>query len=687
MPGLWTRVKVWSSGEILTAADLNAEFNNVITNSVPAQIDDYSVNQAQTELQTDPFPASVLSLATSLAGEFERLRYQIARITGNSFWYQAPPTDLSTLSQGESLGLHIGLEFEGALGGASSTANVLAKLINQGAIINAASLSTADTVVADFDSTNKKFNAFSYILAAGNILAFPGHHGNPVKGSISAWFRNFAANDYIAYNPLLGLELYLSATGLLTWKVTEKTAATESTKNTTTVQGVTSRAGDTTFRNVTAKWRFNDEAGTSTDLMEMEREAADEGTQISGDNIDISSCDGGIWFFGARRNEPASWDHFLANNGLPTAHSSPWTSNGTPNATVSNGILNIATTGGTTGYFSKTGSPLTGVNTSSMTAVIKLRVNSISQRASLDNPQCFFYVRDDSEDRSFALQFFKGSVALFFYGASPVLIYEEFLDTSQFHTYWITSSGTPNPTVKLYIDGLLVFSEVNSVSDATASDFVQFGDAIATGDIDIDEEFVAFADEVAAPIAASSQGNLDSIGLTSNVISDSVITRLQSSKVTDVFGKVPSYGPTLPHTCVFDRFGIAITFSSTNYTNLQGRFKYYIPGDGISEYECSSQFTGDNGALNEQTYAAIGVNDDFDGLTANTVNFPSYGGGIVTSLVAGRRHHVSCSRKVILPVGLNKLSLFVAVSADTTTLADPSAIIFERSIAKVSMLP
>ena len=39
MPGNYSRVKVWSSGEILTAADLNAEFNNEINNAIPSSID------------------------------------------------------------------------------------------------------------------------------------------------------------------------------------------------------------------------------------------------------------------------------------------------------------------------------------------------------------------------------------------------------------------------------------------------------------------------------------------------------------------------------------------------------------------------------------------------------------------------------------------------------------------------
>ena len=83
----WTAYKTWTTGEVLTAADLNNSFSSVITNSIPANIDDYSTNSTVMQTTTDPYPAAAVSLATALSGELERLRYVVKQITGKSQWY------------------------------------------------------------------------------------------------------------------------------------------------------------------------------------------------------------------------------------------------------------------------------------------------------------------------------------------------------------------------------------------------------------------------------------------------------------------------------------------------------------------------------------------------------------------------------------------------------------------------
>lgn len=91
-----SRVKTWINGETLTHTDQNAEFDNVLTNvGKPANCDDYSTNAAQMQSQVDPYPGSAESLATTLAGELERLRYQLAQITGNTYWYQDSNANLA----------------------------------------------------------------------------------------------------------------------------------------------------------------------------------------------------------------------------------------------------------------------------------------------------------------------------------------------------------------------------------------------------------------------------------------------------------------------------------------------------------------------------------------------------------------------------------------------------------------
>lgn len=82
----------------LTAAQYNAEIQNILTNvGKPQNIDDYSSNLAQFQVQTDPGEVGSESQATSLSEEIERLRFAIKDVkqfVDNSvnYWYESPTT-------------------------------------------------------------------------------------------------------------------------------------------------------------------------------------------------------------------------------------------------------------------------------------------------------------------------------------------------------------------------------------------------------------------------------------------------------------------------------------------------------------------------------------------------------------------------------------------------------------------
>jgi hypothetical protein len=143
----FSRVKTWSSGETLTAADLNAEFDNVLNNLTPSGVDDYSASTTEMRAVADPYPASVESLATSLQGEVERLRYQILEIkkaiqaSNVSYWYQDLPTAGVFTIAGSSVGVNdttpsYALDVTGA-------ANVTGNLIVGGTISSTSSFVVA----------------------------------------------------------------------------------------------------------------------------------------------------------------------------------------------------------------------------------------------------------------------------------------------------------------------------------------------------------------------------------------------------------------------------------------------------------------------------------------------------------------------------------------------------------------
>lgn len=97
MAGNYSLITTVSTGGTILASDRNAEHQNHINNMTPSGVDDYSASNSQMQSTTDPYPASAESLATTLAGELERLRYVIKQIGGKSQWYIDPSYNLDQL--------------------------------------------------------------------------------------------------------------------------------------------------------------------------------------------------------------------------------------------------------------------------------------------------------------------------------------------------------------------------------------------------------------------------------------------------------------------------------------------------------------------------------------------------------------------------------------------------------------
>jgi hypothetical protein len=80
----------------LTAANYNAEFQNVYNNvGRPENIDDFSENVAEMQLQTDPGEVGSENQAISMSGEIERLRFAIRDVKNFidpavTHWYETP---------------------------------------------------------------------------------------------------------------------------------------------------------------------------------------------------------------------------------------------------------------------------------------------------------------------------------------------------------------------------------------------------------------------------------------------------------------------------------------------------------------------------------------------------------------------------------------------------------------------
>lgn len=99
MGATFNRIKNWTT-EVLSNTDLNAEIDNILNNLTPAGMDDYSSNAAAMRLSTDPGESGSESLATSLAGEIERLRFAIKEMKGSDvdYWYETAASSLGELA-------------------------------------------------------------------------------------------------------------------------------------------------------------------------------------------------------------------------------------------------------------------------------------------------------------------------------------------------------------------------------------------------------------------------------------------------------------------------------------------------------------------------------------------------------------------------------------------------------------
>lgn len=91
MAGLYSHT-TRSTGTTLTASIYNTDHQNHINNQDTDQMNDYSTNVAEMQLVVDPGELGSEVLATTLAGELERLRQVLKEMKGTAQWYQTSPT-------------------------------------------------------------------------------------------------------------------------------------------------------------------------------------------------------------------------------------------------------------------------------------------------------------------------------------------------------------------------------------------------------------------------------------------------------------------------------------------------------------------------------------------------------------------------------------------------------------------
>jgi hypothetical protein len=76
-----------TAGESIDATKYNADHQNHVDHNVPADINDYSNDTTQMRSAVDPGLVGAEVLATTLAGELERVRFVLKAFIGGTWWY------------------------------------------------------------------------------------------------------------------------------------------------------------------------------------------------------------------------------------------------------------------------------------------------------------------------------------------------------------------------------------------------------------------------------------------------------------------------------------------------------------------------------------------------------------------------------------------------------------------------
>lgn len=531
MAGLYQTLITWNSNDVLYAEDVDNEFQNVRNNMIATSVEGYSTinnvfSQTRAVAEIDPAPGGVYANCVdnqTMAGEIEKLRFVIHRIIdGGQSGTTYGTIPARSLSSSSEYPLNWYFPFNG-----QGTLFPWVDSIKRGGIINSQTGSAADFVQADIDtnSSHAKFGQVS--MVGGGILGVDAYKGSQDEGTISAWFRNFAAGDYIVSNPTLGVSLYCATgTGFLTAQLRLAAAASNSAKTIKTVTSSGSQIGISSYNNAIIRWGLNGVYGSGQDSLQLLLNGLTTGigTQLTAQTFGTNYSNSGNWFIGSKENIP-SWTSYDAMNVLPDSNG--WTkSSGSLVPTVSGGVLNAPTGTAFAVYTKTSSSALAGVNLDSMTVDLKVNVQS--------GGLLQFTVRDNSLSRGVTCLIRSSTITLGSDSNGFGNLNINFSDSpfaqavNHDFTNWtwvrVVFTGGANPVASVYIDGVfgtsLILSTVDSVSSNNTISFSVIPSNTSGSSVNL--EWFAYVSSAANPfLGNASSGNLDDIGCFQKLISDS----------------------------------------------------------------------------------------------------------------------------------------------------------------------
>lgn len=629
MAGLFSRLKVWMAKEVLTYSDLNQEFDNVIANSDAEHIGGYSETTTDMRAQTNPGSVGSESLATSVAGELERLRYAIARITGKTYWYEAPNRSLQSIYSNARHIFSPSVDYDSSVSGGGI-----------GEVISAGIYDSLGFSDLDFkSSTNTKFSAYSLQNPTTSPRYFyldPGRLAG-ASNSYAFWFRNFAAGDTILFNPVLGLRVYLNLSGYIQADLTLRTT-TGSNKDVQSIVGTTSLAGGTSFKHLLITYRVSGSPGDSLSLYVDGTLVGSISTSLA---VNVPHRNERMFLMGSNTSR-TSIKNYNANV-IPDSDGWTLTQSG-GSSSVSGGILNLSTTTGTNRYYTYTDS----ARSSPVWYEFKFKLPKINSYSSTPfatrSSYLDFFARTSGDTKGWHMSLTPNLITisqgngLVFAGGASVEIPH---NCSEWTVITVQQTTT---LTSVYVNGVLRASFLTQ-PDATANTLFGFGktETAAPGVSGIEIEYVRYGSGsgVISPNSVNTQQISDFVAFKGTLSDQTVISSLQSSSPFSIYGiesdsKQREVNHVSSHYKVITAGGAASDVIGTGATGFVRPVKFF--SDGKTPITVAAVISGSNSASGAATNHR------------HTMYLRFEGNGVFTSIAGQPEQGFSASTQVLSAV-------------------------------------
>lgn len=452
MAGLFDLYKTWIDDETLYTADLNNSFSDIRDNMVSDKVEGYSTinnvpNDSRFDSVVNPYLNGARNYASSVAGEIERLRYQLSAITGNT-WYLPPSIDLQT-------GLtEASVVMPWFFPSASAVSDLPERDIMPYRGQQCAGITTTATV------TNYNNARFPLGMNRNKKLTFSFRANAPTVSTT------------LAYIPTMGIIVNIDVNGLPHLKLTTWAPSTDSAKTLIDIAGTNTVYGPGIhYYTVMLDWSTDPGANTIyfyiDGVLVGSNTTATLGYPEYGSHFlyinstpSLPTVSGTLAF---KTNDPTMWPAGWSAVGSAAALSFP---NGGGITFQSGGAstagFQLASVPGTVDTVLRvTGANMSAVGTNSVTSGFGMTLSSAYTSGHYIQAYVFFY------DDCMVIQD----------GISPGAGYTVKMDCGNWHRYTFRFNGTPGSgqNILAYVDNILVGTVPLTDNSLSSSDFVTFG--------------------------------------------------------------------------------------------------------------------------------------------------------------------------------------------------------------------